>query len=56
MIGKCPKCGRFCGDITAHLNRDGAIRFVIGVCKKHGAVDLTDQDWCYEDFFPGVEA
>jgi len=58
MIGQCPKCGRFCSSIMGHFlpeHRGGGLRFVTGVCKRHGAVDLTDQDFGYDDFV-GVKA
>jgi len=45
-------CGRFVGNIKAKLTADNEITKVTGVCKKHGVVDVTDQEWCYEDFFP----
>lgn len=48
----CPECGRFCGDITADYNEFAGITKVHGLCARHGRVDLTNEDWCYEDFFP----
>lgn len=49
-------CGRFVGNIKATIvGIDDRIIKVTGVCKKHGVVDITDQDWTYEDFFPEEE-
>lgn len=48
--GHCPKCGRFCGDIGAIANSEGLIS-VDGICKKHGTVDLTNQEWSWDEFF-----
>lgn len=48
--GHCPQCGRFCGQIKGYGNAWGLVR-VTGICKVHGEVDLTQQDWSYEDFF-----
>jgi hypothetical protein len=42
-------CGRFCGNITGEINELG-IRRVYGTCTKHGEVDLTHQEWTYEEF------
>jgi hypothetical protein len=54
--GQCPKCGRFVGKITASINdRAGILFSVSGICKHHGEVDLTAQDWSYEDFEPEEE-
>lgn len=52
--GHCPRCGRFCGDITFFYN-DYGIQRVTGVCAKHGEVDLTQQDWSYDDFDEGMQ-
>lgn len=49
--GKCPKCGWFCSGIrmtTSHFGE--CIGTVTGNCKQHGKVDLTDQEWSWEDF------
>jgi hypothetical protein len=48
--GHCPKCGRFCGSISAQLSPDFGISAVRGKCSVHGTVDLTGQAWSYEDF------
>lgn len=48
--GHCPKCGKFCGDITGYGNCQG-LQKVTGVCKIHGKVDLSKQDWGFDDFF-----
>ena len=53
----CP-CGRFVGHITAEVSVSGIDKKIVKVtevCKKHGVVDVTDQDWIYEDFFPPEE-
>jgi hypothetical protein len=50
---KCPKCGRFVAKPAAHHTHENEIRFVTGICRKHGVVVLTD--WDYEDFFPPKE-
>lgn len=47
---KCPHCGRFCKDVHAFKNGLGVISKVEGYCSKCGTVDLTNQDWDYEDF------
>ena len=48
--GHCPKCGKFCADITATINELEGVKSVTGKCKKHQAVDLTNQEWSWEDF------
>jgi len=53
LNGQCPKCGRICGRIVGYFLSEyfgGGLEKVFGVCKKHGRVDLTDQDWSYEEF------
>jgi len=47
--GHCPKCGRFCGKIVGTIRNEGLDK-VTGICRMHGEVDLSDQDWGYEDF------
>lgn len=47
--GHCPLCGCFCGDIRFTHN-DSRILRVTGVCARHGEVDLTQQNWSYDDF------
>ena len=47
--GHCPKCGRFCGQIVGTIRNEGLVK-VTGECRAHGEVDLSDQDWGYEDF------
>lgn len=49
---KCLYCGRFCADVLASVNGFDQITKVEGVCRRCGKVDLTDADWCYEEFFP----
>lgn len=46
----CPKCGRFVKEISIFANGLDEIVKVEGVCKKHGIVDVTNQDWDYDDF------
>lgn len=48
--GHCPVCGRFVGGIEA-MARDTGLAYVYGKCKRHGYVDITSQDWSWEDFF-----
>lgn len=48
--GHCPKCGRFCGNIRAALNDFLGLFRVTGTCSIHGDVDLSDQDWSYDEF------
>jgi len=48
-IPYCPKCGKFVSDVGAHLINE-RIERVEGICKQHGFVDLTDQDWSGDDF------
>lgn len=48
--GKCPKCGWFCADITATANEEG-LQSVSGICRQHGKMDLSKQEWSWEDFF-----
>ena len=47
---KCPQCGKFCKDVFALMDADGNVKRVEGVCIKHGKVDLTNEDWSYEQF------
>jgi hypothetical protein len=49
--GHCPKCGKFCGKITGHGNCELGLIKVTGICKTHGEVDLTHQEWSFDDFF-----
>jgi len=48
-IPHCPKCGKFVADVTGY-SRAERIEKVEGICRKHGFVDLTDQDWSADDF------
>jgi len=48
--GHCPKCGRFCGSVTARYDRNGGIASVDGICRVHATVDLSEQDWEWDDF------
>jgi len=52
----CPKCGKFVGNIEATRNGLEYITKVEGICKTHGKVDLTDQEWDYDEFVFGKEA
>ena len=52
--GNCPKCGRFVCQIKG-LVRAGVLEGVTGVCSTHGKVDLSHQDWGYEDFLADQE-
>lgn len=49
--GHCPKCGRFCGQITGYGNEIQGLVRVTGICHQHGEVDLTKQEWIYDEFF-----
>ena len=49
--GHCPKCGRFCGSITGYGGDEIGLQKVTGICKKHGLVNLTNQEWSYDDFW-----
>lgn len=48
--GHCPKCGRFVGNILGTTNDLNGLVRVEGNCKKHGTVDITDQEWSCEEF------
>ena len=49
----CPNCGRFVGSIYAEVaGIDKEIKKVYGICSKCGKVDVSSEDWMYEDFFP----
>lgn len=48
--GQCPVCGKFCSHIVADMSECDGIKKVSGTCKKHGNVDLTEQDWSTEEF------
>ncbi len=52
---RCPTCGRFVSNVTATVNGFLDIIKVEGVCKRHGWIDATDQEWGYDDFFPEKE-
>lgn len=51
-LGHCPKCGKFCANIIGHFNNEG-LQKVMGVCKKHGKVDLSHQSWDADGFTEG---
>jgi hypothetical protein len=48
--GQCPKCGRFVGRILGTVSEAIGLVKVEGICKTHGEVDLTEQDWSHDDF------
>ncbi|HUS46135.1 MAG TPA: hypothetical protein VM219_08930 [Phycisphaerae bacterium] len=48
--GHCPKCGRFCGDVVGTTSESRGLERVEGTCRQHGRVDLSKQEWSYEDF------
>jgi hypothetical protein len=48
--GHCPKCGYWVGAIVGTMNGLGELLKVTGVCKVHGEVDITSQDWSWDDF------
>ncbi len=53
MRGHCPKCGKFCKAIQGWfkgLAGEESLYKVTGICKKHGKVDLTHEEWDYDDF------
>ena len=52
--GNCPKCGKFCGNITAS-RRENGLAEVTGKCKDHGEVDLSRQAWSFDEFFSGED-
>ncbi len=54
--GHCPRCGRWCSAITGWGGEEEGLRRVTGICKVHGEVDLSKQDWSYDDFFKEMEA
>jgi hypothetical protein len=47
---QCPICGKFTSEIYARLSEDFGISKVVGTCKIHGEVDISDGGWAYEDF------
>ncbi len=55
-LGHCPKCGKFCSNIQGEGNEYVGLARVTGICKVHGEVDLSSQDWGYEDFFKEDES
>lgn len=48
---KCPKCGCYCSQIVGYGSESRGLFKVVGRCKAHGVVDLTQGDWAWEDFF-----
>jgi uncharacterized radical SAM superfamily Fe-S cluster-containing enzyme len=44
----CPKCGRFV-KVRATVNGFDEIVKIVAKCKKHGKVDVSDQDYTYEE-------
>ena len=49
---RCPTCGRFIANVEATVNGFEHITKVEGICKTHGTVNVTNQEWGYDDFFP----
>ena len=48
-IPHCPLCGKFVSNVIAWTKGE-RIETVEGKCKKHGDVDITDQDWEGDNF------
>ena len=48
MTMYCPKCGRFV-KVRATVNGFDEIVKIDARCKKHGKVDVSDQDYTYEE-------
>jgi len=46
----CPKCGKFCSEITAYGNEHQGITRIMGTCKTHGRIELTESELGYDDF------
>jgi hypothetical protein len=46
---KCPKCGRFVGNIRFIENGLHDIKNILADCKTHGEVSVYNQPWDYED-------
>ena len=53
--GHCPQCGKFCGDIRGFVNPGVGLLGVVGKCSQHGDVDLSVQDWAFEEFCESEE-
>jgi hypothetical protein len=51
MRGQCPKCGRFCSKIKGFGNDFHGLVKVTGICNRHKTVDLSNQDYEYDDFW-----
>jgi len=49
--GHCPKCGKWVGSITGYINEEIGLIKVIGTCKVHDEVDITKQEWTFDDFW-----
>lgn len=49
-LTNCPKCGRFCGQITTYGNEHSGITKLMGTCKAHGRIELTESELGYDDF------
>jgi hypothetical protein len=55
MSARCPQDGRFIGGVSARvvgLGEPEVIESVSAVCPVHGVVDVSEQEWAWEDFFP----
>ena len=52
--GNCPVCGKWCGAIVGKIATNGfgdeRLDGVSGFCAAHGEVDLSKQDWSWDDF------
>jgi len=49
-LTNCPKCGQFCGQITAYGNEHQGITKIMGTCRTHGRIELTESELGYDDF------
>lgn len=49
--GHCPKCGKWVGNIVGRINDEVGLIKVAGVCTTHGEVDISHQDWIFDDFW-----
>jgi len=49
-LTNCPKCGKFCGQITGYGNEHQGLIKAEGTCKTCGRVELTESELGYDDF------
>ena len=54
-LTNCPKCGKFCGEITGYGNEHTGITRIMGTCKAHGRTKLTESELGYDDFVTTIE-